>query len=132
MEKELKTEWSNNLEHKMKLDKRFTHWYESPANIKHLTVKNILQNQKNQENVNLLDEENATSVQSPENSIPVGVDQEVPNYEEENKTLRNHCVRGVMESVNPKLSPSHSNIEPTRTHNVFSSLPELSTEGVAL
>ena len=38
----------------------------------------------------------------------------------------------VMESVNPKLAPSQSNIELTRTHSVSSSLPEISTEGVAL
>ena len=41
-------------------------------------------------------------------------------------------LRGVLESVNPKLAPSHSKIELTRTHNVFSPLPEVSTEGVAL
>ena len=37
-----------------------------------------------------------------------------------------------MESVNPKLGPSHRKIELTRTHKKNSSLPEVSTEGVAL
>ena len=38
-------------------------------------------------------------------------------------------LRGVMASVNPKLAPAHSKIELTMTHN---SLPEVSTEGMAL
>ena len=36
-----------------------------------------------------------------------------------------------MESVNPMFATSHSNIELTKTHNVCSSLPEVSTKWVA-
>ena len=39
---------------------------------------------------------------------------------------------GVLESVNPELALSHCKIECTRTYNVFSYLPEVSTWMVAL
>ena len=97
----------------MELEERFTHWYESPANIKHLTVKHILQIQNNKEYVNLLDEENTTSVQSPEDNIPVGIDEEVPNYEEENKMLRKNLLRdgSVVHNLTDKIKNTKKNVE---------------------
>ena len=37
-----------------------------------------------------------------------------------------------MESVNPEFAPSNGKIECTRTNNIFSSLPEVSTGAVSL
>ena len=39
---------------------------------------------------------------------------------------------GAMESANPKFAPSHSKIEITKTQMYVFSLPEVSTEAVAL
>ena len=44
MEKKRKESWTQMLEEKIKCDKRFQDWYDSPSDFKHLSVKHNLPN----------------------------------------------------------------------------------------
>jgi hypothetical protein len=80
IEKELKYEWNKHLEAKLKSDKRFTEWYASPADIKHLTVKNNLPNPE----INACDEQS----ENDDNDNEDGTEGLVKQLEKERQKVR--------------------------------------------
>ena len=103
MEKEQKKAWLKNIESKMESDKRFTDWHESPADIKHLTVKVDLPNP----DIDL----NESFVRN--NPKPVCLLHE--EYEQQNQDLRKELSKekSVVKHLNKKIENYDKNVERT-------------------